>query len=97
SVSFLHRAWRANRDGQNASFDTKSRSNRKIGEAIIRTAKGQSRPQVELVSYLEGVMVQNRQRGLVEKALRMQVADMGVYVRKKQQEALKQTIAKTFS
>lgn len=97
SVSFLHRAWRANRDGQNASFDTKSRSNRKIGEAIIRTAKGQSRPQVELISYLEGVLVQNRQRSLVEKALRLQVSDMGVYIRKKQQEALKQTIAKTFS
>lgn len=97
SVSFLHRAWRANREGQNSSFDTKSRSNRKIGEAIIRTAKGQSRPRVELISYLEGVLVQNRKRNLVDKALRSQVADMRVYVRRKQQEALKQTIAKTFT
>lgn len=97
SVSFLHRAWRANRDGQNTNFAAKSRSNRKIGEAIIRTTKGQRSPQVRLSSFLEGVLVQNRQRALVEKTLRAQVADMGVYVRKKQQEALKQTIAKTFS
>ena len=63
-----------------------SRTKRRIGQAIIRTAKGQSRPMVLLESFLEGVSVQNQQRGIVEQALRGEVADMREYVRRKQVE-----------
>jgi hypothetical protein len=97
SVSYLFRAWRANRDGQNARHSATSRRNRKIGEALIRTAKGQRHPSVRISSFLEGVLVQNRQRGLVDKALRAQATDMKTYVRRKQQEALKRTVGRIFA
>jgi len=96
SVSYLFRAWRTNREGQSSQFSAKSRRNRQIGEALVRTAKGKRRPYVRLTSFLRGVMVQNRQRNLVDKALRAQAADMKTYVRGKQQEALKRTIARIF-
>ena len=45
SVSYLFRAWKANRDGQNPRHAAKSRRNRQIGQALIRTSKGQRRRQ----------------------------------------------------
>lgn len=97
SVSFLYKAWRSRREGQSGGFDAVSRRNRKIGEALVRTARGQRRPSVELTSFLEGVVVQNRQRRIVDKALQAETANMGVYIRRKQQEALQRTIARLFS
>jgi len=92
SVSWLFRAWRANREGQSRSFSARSRRNREIGEALVRTAKGKRRPYVRLTSFLEGVLKQNRQRNLVDKALRAQAADMNTYVRRKQREAMKRML-----
>ncbi len=86
SVSFLFKAWRANRDGQSASYAAKSRRNRKIGRALIRTAQGQRRPYVRLSSFLEGVVVQNRRQRIADKALRAQAADMRIYIARKQRE-----------
>lgn len=96
SVSFLFRAWKTNREGQTGSFSTRSRSNKEIGEALVRTAKGQRRPSIQLTSFLEGVVVQNRQRRLVDRAIRLQAADMKSYVRRKQREQLQRTIARVF-
>lgn len=97
SVSYLFRAWRTNREGQSTQFSAKSRRNKEIGEAVVRTAKGKRRPFVKLTSFLEGVVVQNRQRRLVDKALRAQAADMKTYVRRKQQQAMQRTFARIFS
>lgn len=97
SVSYLFRAWRANRDGQNTQFSAKSRRNKQIGEALIRTAKGKRRPFVRITSFLEGVVAQNRKRNLVDKALRAQTADMKTYVRRKQQQAMKRSITRIFT
>ena len=97
SVSYLFRAWRANRDGQNTQFSAKSRRNKQIGEALIRTAKGKRRPFVRLTSFLEGVVAQNRKRNLVDKALQAQTADMKTYVRRKQQQAMKRSITRIFT
>lgn len=96
SVSYLFRAWKANREGQSAQFAATSRRNRRIGEALVRTAKGERRPSVRLTSFLQGVMVQNRQRRLVDHALKAQSADMKTYVRRKQQETMKRTFARIF-
>ena len=97
SVSYLFRAWRATRDGQNTQFSAKSRRNKQIGEALIRTAKGKRRSFVRLTSFLEGVLAQNRKRNLVDKALRAQTADMKTYVRRKQQQAMKRSITRIFT
>ena len=97
AVSYLFRAWRANRQGQNTQFSARSRRNKQIGEALIRTAKGKRRPFVRLTSFLEGVVAQNRKRNLVDKALRAQTADMKTYVRRKQQQAIKRSITRIFT
>ena len=96
SVSYLFRAWRTNREGQNSRYPAKSRRNQFIGEALIRTAKGQRNPIVRLTSFLKGVLVQNRKRNLVDKALNAQTADMQKYIQRKQREAIKRTISGLF-
>ena len=97
SVSYLFRAWRTNREGQNGSFSANSRRNKRIGEVLVRTSKGERKPMVKLTSFLQGVLIQNRQRRIVDKALNAQAADMKLYVQRKQQEALKRTIAGLFT
>lgn len=97
SVSYLFRAWRTNREGQNGSFSANSRRNKHIGEALVRTSKGERKPMVKLTSFLQGVLIQNRERRIVDKGLNAQAADMKLYVQRKQQEALKRTIAGLFS
>lgn len=94
SVSFLHRTWRANRDGQSARHTAKSRRNRRIGEVLIRTSKGKRKPFVRLTSFLQGVLVQNRKQHIVDKALRAQARDMKTYIQRKQREKLKRTLAR---
>lgn len=96
SISYLHRAWRANREGQNNRLTARSRKNKQIGEALIRTAKGKRRPYVRLTSFLHGVLIQNRQKRTVDMALKAQASDMKNYVQRKQREALKRSIAKPF-
>ncbi len=86
SVSWLYRTWKRNKEGQSVTAPAVSRTKRRIGQAIVRTAKGQSHPMVLLESFLEGVSVQNQQRGIVDQALRGEVGDMREYVRRKQLE-----------
>jgi hypothetical protein len=86
SISFLIRAWKAQREGQNAAFSARSRKQAEIGKTVLHTAKGTSRPQVRIMSFLEGVVVQNRRRALVDKALKLQAADMRTYVARKQRQ-----------
>jgi len=97
SISYLFRAWRTSRKGQNSAFSAKSRHKREIGEALVRTATGKRRPFVRLTSFLRGAVIQNRQRRIVDKALKAQAADMKQYVLRKQREQLQNTIARTFS
>jgi hypothetical protein len=97
SVSFLIRGWRARREGQSSAYAALSRRKREIGKAIIRTAKGKRRPQVRILSFLEGAAEQNRQRGIVDKALAAQTADMERYIARKQRERFEQGLHKTFS
>lgn len=94
SVSFLLREWRYSREGQNVKRDQFNRIRRKIGQVIDRTAKGVRRPSVEITSFLEGAAKQNAQRGLVNRALAQQTADMKTYIVRKQKQKQAQTIAK---
>ena len=96
SVSFLQRQWRANREGQSAAFAAVSRRKSEIGRSIIRTAKGESRPRVHILSYLEGAAVQSRQRGIVDRALRAQTGDMRGYIARKQREQAQRDLSGTF-
>ena len=94
SIGFMLRDWRAAREGQNVKRDQRNRMNRKIGEVVDRTARGVLRPSVELINYLEGAVKQNVERGLVNKALARQTADMKTYILRKQKQAQARTIAR---
>ena len=97
SVSFLQRQWRAKREGQSTAFAAASRRKREIGRAIIRTAKGEARPRVRILSFLEGAAVQSRQRGIVDRALRAEANDMRTYVARKQREQAQRDLSGTFN
>jgi len=94
SIGFLLREWRATKTGQNIRKDQRNRQNRRIGEVIDRTARGIRRPYVEITNLLEGAAKQNAQRGLVNRALANQTADMKRYIVRKQKQAQARTIAK---
>lgn len=95
SASWIFREWKAKRDGQSGFFRAMSRTRKAIGEAIVRTAKGQRNPSVRLTSFLSGVMIQNQRRALVGKAMRAQVADMRTYIARKQKEQFMQLVKST--
>lgn len=97
SVSFLIRAWKAQREGQNAAFSARTRKQAEIGKTVLRTAKGVSRPQVRIMSFLDGAATQNRRRALVDKALRAQATDMRTYVARKQREEFQRRVASFFN
>jgi hypothetical protein len=87
SVSFLYQAWRASASGQSGDFDATAKAGR-VGEAIVRTQSGTADPSVQLTSFLEGVVVQEQQRGIAARALAVQTADMETYIARKQQSDL---------
>ena len=97
SVSFLVRAWKARKEGQAGAFAALSRRRREIGKAIIRTAKGERRPRVRILSHLEGAAKQNAQRRIVDQSLAGQATDMRTYVLRKQREKAQRTISRNFS
>lgn len=97
AVSWIFRAWRQRRDGQRANFSAVDRAQKTIGEAIVNTADGTESPYVTLTSFLEGVMAQNRQRNLMDQALRGQAEDMAVYIARKHTEWLQGAFTKTFN
>lgn len=88
SVSWIFKAWRNRRAGQNAAFSAVARGQKQIGEAIVATSEGTESPHVQLTSFLEGVMVQNQRRKLMDQVLRNEAADMAVYIARKHQEWL---------
>jgi hypothetical protein len=94
SVGFLLKDWRAAKEGQNIKIDQRNRINSRIGQVIDRTARGVIHPSVELINMLEGAVKMNVERGLVNKAIASQTADMQVYIQRKQKEAQARTIAK---
>ncbi len=97
SVSFLIRNWKAKREGQAAAYHAVSRKKWKIGKAILRTAKGKSNPSVRIESYLEGAAIQNAQRGIVNRVISGETADMETYVARKQQEAFKRQFGRALN
>ncbi len=97
SVSWIFSAWRARREGQNGRFTAVAYGQKTIGEAIVVTSEGTESPHVELTSFLEGVLAQNRQRNLVDAALRNQAADMAVYIARKHQEYLQGAFNRSFN
>jgi hypothetical protein len=97
SVSFLYRAWRAAREGQEGRFASTSRASARIGEAIIRTRAGLDDPMVSLASFLTGVVIQNRAHGIGDRALRAQTADMLTYIARKQREDLAASLERVFT
>ncbi len=97
SASWIFREWKAKRDGQSGFYRAMSRARKAIGEAIVRTAKGQRHPSVRLTSFLSGVMIQNQRRTLVSKAMRAQVADMRTYIARKQKEQFMNLVRRTLS
>jgi hypothetical protein len=88
SVSWIFQAWRLRAGGQIGAFASVSRHQQQIGEAIVNTAEGTETPSVSITSFLQGVLVQNRERNLVDAALKTQAADMGEYIARKHQEWL---------
>ncbi len=94
SVGFLLKDWRASKEGQNIKIDQRSRINSRIGQVIDRTARGVLHPSVELINMLEGAVKMNVERGLVNKAIASQTADMQVYIQRKQKEEQARTISK---
>jgi hypothetical protein len=94
-ASWIFREWRRRRDGQSGNFRALSRGRAVIGASIVRTAKGERNPRVRLQSFLEGAMVQNRERSIVDKALAAQVADMRRYIARKQRERFQELLAAT--
>jgi hypothetical protein len=97
SVSWIFKAWRARRDGQRGTFSAVDRGQKTIGQAIVNTAEDTVSPHVELLSFLQGVAVQNAQRQLLDQALRNQAEDMAVYIARKHQEWLQGAFNKSFA
>ncbi len=97
SVSFLVKAWKAKKEGQSGTFAAFSRRKKQIGQAIVRTARGERNPRVRILSFLAGAVKQNQQRGIVTRALNAQAADMDAYTLRKQQEAMMKMVAKVFN
>ena len=96
SASFIFGEWGLSRTGTTGKFTSLSRARGIIGAAIVNTARGTEAPFVALTSYLEGVVTQNRRRGIVDKALRRQAADMAVYCARKHQEKLHELFSRSF-
>lgn len=94
SVSFLLKEWRIKKEGQNTKRSQWNRTHRHIGHVIDRTARGIRRPSVQITSFLEGALKMNIERGLVNKALAAETADMRRYIIRKQQQAQRRTVAK---
>ncbi|MDP0498678.1 MAG: hypothetical protein Q7P63_01135 [Verrucomicrobiota bacterium JB022] len=97
SVGFLFREWKRAKDGQSGDFKATGKKfqggrSRTIGKADVNTSAGLADPRVIITSYLEGVVKQNQQRGIVDQVLAGEVADMQVYIRRKQEQAFRQTM-----
>lgn len=97
SVSFLIRDWKARREGQATAYHAVSREKWKVGQAILRTAKGKSNPSVRIVSYLKGAAIQNTRRSIVNRVISRETADMETYVARKQKEAFKRQFGKSLT
>jgi peptidoglycan hydrolase-like amidase len=56
-----------------------------VGVAAVQTLAGVENPSVELNSFLDGVVIQEQERGIAARALAVQTADMETYIARKQQ------------
>ena len=84
AASWLHRRWRSNQS--KGRFLVPNRRGKALGEAIVNAAEGQANPTVTLISYVEGALVVNRERAIIDKVLVDQAEDMAVYVARKHRE-----------
>jgi hypothetical protein len=84
ATSWLHNRWRKN--NAVGRYLRVNRRRRRMGEAIVDAAPGNTAPSVKLITYLDGAVALNQQRALVSQALFYQAADMRVYTARKHQE-----------
>lgn len=88
SLSFLHRAWRAAKEGQSAELSAKNVTSIEIGTVRLRTTAGELRPSVTLTSLLHAAAKLQARDGLANRALADETADMQAYIARKQQQML---------
>lgn len=88
AASFVMPGWKrlGEDEGQSGRFTARTRAQKMIGSALVRTATGNPAPSVDLTSILTGAVVQSRRRQLTAGVLRAQAADMAVYVARKHRE-----------
>lgn len=90
SVSFLVKAWKTKKDGQNSRFIARSKSGAQIGSATVATTVGTANPFVALTSLLEGVVKQDADKQIADRALLAQARDMEAYLARKHEERMAQ-------
>lgn len=88
--SFIFPGWKAAKNGQNASFTRESKTGRTMGQAVVKTSGTNASVLIE--SLLQGAVVQNDQRRIVDQAVAKQIEDMESYIVRKQKEQFLKTL-----
>jgi hypothetical protein len=97
ALSFTTRGWKNRKDGETATYDAQSRYREKIGKAVVRTAKGEKAPKVQITSFLEGAVTHDAERQIVDRALAKETSDMAKYISRKQTEKMQKDLSRTIS
>lgn len=97
AASFVLKDWRRLKDGEGQSgrFVARTRAQTEIGNALVRTASGETSPRVSLTSFLEGAVAQAREHQILSRVLSAQADDMAVYAARKHREYLARNFAQT--
>lgn len=96
AASFVVRGWKKSRNGQSRTFIASGRGGSKIGQVRLRTKDGNRSPSGIIESFLEGAVIQDRNRGILDNVLAREIVDIQTYVLQKQAQKARQTIAKVF-
>lgn len=94
--SFVVRGWRKSKDGQSRTFIAQGRGGTKTGQVRLRTKDGNKSPSGILESFLEGAVIQDNERAIVENVLAREIVDIQTYILKKNLQKARSTIARVF-
>lgn len=94
--SFVVRGWKKSKDGQARTFIAQGRGGTKTGQVRLRTQKGNKSPSGILESFLEGAIVQNDARGILDNVLAREIVDIQTYILRKNAQKARSTIARVF-
>jgi hypothetical protein len=94
--SFVVRGWKKSKDGQARTFIAKGRGGTKTGQVRLRTKDGNKSPSGILESFLEGAVIQDDARGIVDNVLAREIVDIQTYILKKNMQKARSTIARVF-